>query len=802
MRNKAINRLLTVCFIILISISIFLMGLSMINIDDTTPWIQGLKSNAVNISTWILTVVFGVISIKLRRPVLKREQYCFDRYFIDRVEERNVLFTFLESKKDEDRALFIVKGGMCRGKTTLLQRFADDVNGYGSADLFREQGKWFRKYAAYYVEIDSCSENILCEISKALFKNDNLDTYDKLTKFLKKASYRKNTVLLIDNISRMQDYLATETACKLLYKNPTLKIILSITEENFAESPVRKPYTLIPPLFGEMHINELAKAFHKDISIKMNKEIVRISNGIPSYVIMIFKTGILDKPITLSNFEDMQNVVQMQLLRLGTDRFIVDYLVCLKLCYDGPISKGELISLSKASEHQLEKVFDMALAEERIIDHQAYVFMNELLVKCCLKTVVCSKYLPEIYSFYQSRNTDIALVASIIQSDNLKTEKIKKALKEKYNQGKFLIFTKLGSLDQDGMLCAFHNDIDLYNFFRFYHLSSLLQLGEYSLAISTLKLYEKSTISLPPLQHTYTQWEFDLQYLIIDLHHLSNQFRLALAEIEAILSQEERLSKGRQYKLLYLQAHCLKHLGNQLADADHILAYMQTMKLPNTLKIKVLYSRLSIHMFWGDSKFNYDSIIRLLQELVQKETPEWAHTLRHIAYYKWTQTGSAEDALKIIDIGLEVLRRTRWRIIYDFYFERAEWMRIRNNEAKNTIYEAKDILSFYEKALDFAIENNDINLACCVRLGKILTCLPHKGESVSWRKEQLTTVNREFLKMNDAGLEINKTYAQYMRFLLLGEKPTQEFIRYCEVNRFYNLGQHITNQENLKLTVM
>ena len=91
----------------------------------------------------------------------------------------------------------------------------------------------------------------------------------------------------------------------------------------------------------------------------------------------------------------------MQLNRLGEERDIAGYLAYLKLCYDGMIPKAELMSLADVPELQLKSVFDAALAEERIINKQAYIFMNDLVAKCCLETINRRKYLPKICSFYE-----------------------------------------------------------------------------------------------------------------------------------------------------------------------------------------------------------------------------------------------------------------------------------------------------------------------------------------------------------------------------------------------------------------
>ena len=802
MLNKTINRGLTAAFIVAMTVSILFMILPLVDIGNEMSWLQTMKENSVNTSTWIITVVFGISSIKLRRPVLKREQYCFDPHFVDRVDERNLLYAFLQADGSTDNRLFVVKGGMCRGKTVLLQRFADDVNGFYNDQIHRKRGLLRKKYSAYYIAISSSAEDILTEIGKTLSPHGNLDTYEKVKTFLRKASYTKNTVLLIDNISRAKNHQATETAHKLLYHNPSLWVILSITEETPLVSSSREQRTLTPPLFGEMHINELAKTFHQKLTHRTNEEIIRISSGIPAYVVLLFRASILDRPTTLSNFENMQNIVQMQLNRLGEERDIAGYLACLKLCYDGMIQKAELMSLADVPELQLKSVFDAALAEERIINKQAYIFMNDLVAKCCLETINRRKYLPKICSFYEVRNPEIAIVASIIQGENLDLNNTMRTLQEAYERRKFLLFVKLGNLDDAGILFEFKSNLDLYNVFRFYYLGSLLQLGEYALAISTLQSYEDSNIPLPSLQRAFDESEFEFQYLIIDLHHLSNRFQLALGEIDSLLQEKDKLTENHLCYLLYLKAHCLKHLGNHLEEADYILAQMEHKKLPHSLYVKVLYSRLTIHMFWGDADFDYTSVLERIKGINQSKTPEWAHSLRHIATYEWLHTKSASNALEIIDSGLKVLEETRWRIIYDFYFEKAEWMRIQNENENKSIHPPQDILGYYEKALEFADKNGDINLACCARMGRILTLFPHRARNPEWKAEQLQVINDELLKMKEAGLEINRAYLQYVKFLLLREKPSEEFKIYCEQNRFSNLVLHMLCQQELKLTVM
>ena len=76
---------------------------------------------------------------------------------------------------------------------------------------------------------------------------------------------------------------------------------------------------------------------------------------------------------------------------------------------------------------------------------------------------------------------------------------------------------------------------------------------------------------------------------------------------------------------------------------------------------------------------------------MDKESPEWMHTLLHIAHYQWKRTGNAKETLLVIQTSLNSLEMTRWRIIYDFYFEKAEWMRIENDSSPVTIHNTSDI---------------------------------------------------------------------------------------------------------------
>ena len=807
MRNRNLNYIgltLFIMFIFVSSIPIILPLLPctycfLLKHPDGLLKYLDMENPFLNASSWFLTVLFGVLSVKFRKTVLKHETYCRDKYFVDRLQERDVLFSFLEMKNKEDGSLFFLKGGMCRGKSILIKRFADDVNRRSRRSSLLKNHSKAKRYSAYYISIDEHNSDIFLCISQILHGDDALNTCGKVVDFLKKASYRSKTLIIIDNICKEQSRAAIEAAHALLYKNVFLKIILVITED----AKIMRPDALIPPLFGEMHVQELSQAYNKPLSPEEQKQILRISGGVPSYVRMLFHTNIVETPVQLSNIEDIQYIIKEQLSLLDSSNKITAYLSCLSLCYEGAILKKDILMLAKASEAQLASVLDAALAHEYKKHQKSYIQMDILVAQCCRKLVFQNEFLKDIYSFYSRRDkkNDIALIAILMLPVQQNTAVSKDLFLEKYAQKKFLFFARLGILDREYKLLYLYEKIEIYNEFRHYYLSSLLQLGQYSLAIEELDRYEHSEISLPSLHRSNELFGFEMQYLIIDLHHLSNQFELALGEIEAILSQDENLKEDYTDRLLYLKAHCLKHLGDNLYEADSILKKLSKKNLTQAMLVKVLYSRIAIHLFWGDKSFPYEAIIHMLKNISEENSPEQVHMLRHVAHYYRKMKNDSHEALNIINSSLERLEINRWRIIYDFYFEKAELMRIQNAE-QTASHAIPAILSLYDQAIDFAEENKDINLACCARLGKILALWPAYRNSSPWRKDQLCIAEDEYRKVKKANLSINSAYAAYVKFLLSDEQPSQEFLIYCKRNNYDDLVRQIENQEILKLTVM
>lgn len=798
MRNRIKNFLIGGSLFILLLVAYGLTISPVYNNFLNKFYSENLKDMFMAIGSLIVTTLTLLGTIKLRKPILKPSIYCKDNFFVDRTTERKTLFSFLTTENAEGNTLFFVKGSMCRGKTALLQYFADEVN--KNSELQKEYPK-SKEYSAYYVAISQSSDNILSEISASLSISETINTCDQLYKFLKATRYRKKVLLIIDNVSRNQKSQVIEVANSLLYDNSLhLKIILGITE-NVTNS---RTNILEPPLFGEIQVMELAQRYRRNISDKEKGDIVRISNGIPSYIRIIFDAQL--SGTNLSNIEDIQGAVQEQLNYLTADNKIAAYLACLNLCYDSAIAKDELLALAEASQNQLEEVLNAALASETMSRKDTFISMDSLVAKCCRNTIYCPMYFLKIYEFYKqlNPNSDIAFISLFLLTDVTAQQQITiDLLEKKYAEKKFLLFAKLGELEQEENIPIFHENYDLYNNFRYFYLSSLLELGEYVLAIDKLKQYENSEQNLPSLRTSYTASQFKMQYLIINLHHLSNQFVLALWEMETILSQATAIQLDHRSELLYLKAHCLKHVGSQLKEADNILKELEKNKLHSqSLYIKVLASRMAIHLFWGDSAYDYKTTLLYLKSLPQNKLPEQLHAVRHIAHYAWKEKNNVNEALTIIDSGLDILEVRRWRIIYDFYFEKAEWLRIQNAESASIVNDISTILCFYEKAITFGEENMDNNLACCARLGKILTLFPEHGHSETWCAEQIKIVDHEYMVMEEAHLEINRAYALYVKTLLSKERPSHKFIQYCVECDYYDLVQHMEKGKPLKLTVM
>ena len=59
--------------------------------------------------------------------------------------------------------------------------------------------------------------------------------------------------------------------------------------------------------------------------------------------------------------------------------------------------------------------------------------------------------------------------------------------------------------------------------------------------------------------------DFEYQYLLIDLDHLTNYLKNAVTFSHALF--EKATSKEQKIKCQYLYAHCLRHLGEDLDQA-------------------------------------------------------------------------------------------------------------------------------------------------------------------------------------------------------------------------------------------
>ena len=136
MRHKWENLIRSILFILLVILSLVCTILPLIEQSFHILFIKDISNDLVTIGMWLATALSGFLCLKQHKIVLKHEIYCRDSHFIDRMDERNILFSFLVSKNNV-HSLFFVKSSMCRGKTMLLQRFADDVNHQGLKNEFQ-----------------------------------------------------------------------------------------------------------------------------------------------------------------------------------------------------------------------------------------------------------------------------------------------------------------------------------------------------------------------------------------------------------------------------------------------------------------------------------------------------------------------------------------------------------------------------------------------------------------------------------------------------------------------------------------
>ena len=798
--KKRIMQFVYICFGILFICTLVVSVLSLIK----------LQTNYFNIASLSFSILTFFITFNKSKSIkiVSPEQYQFDKHFVGREDEKKKLNILIEnmfnSVSPENCPISCVSGSSGVGKTLFLRDFADNINHDPKAFIFT-------KASAYYVHLDN-KESFLNNCAKQLgLTGGDVDTAQKLSLRLIQSAINPKVILIIDNLDTSSLREMHDFAIALLTDRKSLVIVLGVTATQGVNAEI------VPQLFCQNELILLEKSYKQFLNEDIRSNIIELSNGLPAYVRFLYNSYVSKETLLLSNSEEISRYIESQIKRLNDQsKRLLAIVSFLKLIHDASIEQKALLGIAESgTEQDLMQLLDASLIVYK--ENETKVHIESIISEQCRKYLDTHRKWAfyRIYLFYYKnpKSSDIA-AAALLLSDctDYDEEWLMNTLSFQFYNNSYFYWRTLGNFDlQYWTNRYFTNNGKLYNEFRYYFLESLLQLGKYPDAYKAMGDYDNGFIPLPPITQCKTDIEFGMQFLIADLHHLCNRFTEAVDYAEIL---EKAASGTRQARCQYLRAHCMKHIGKNLFDADILLQSIiknQQLEILD-LRIKAIYSRIAIHTFWNDNNFDYLADFRKIEKIITKSTHPLAsaqNVERHKAIYYLKICKDSNRALSILEDTLIILNKTQQRIKYDFYFEIAEVLRLKVNlnDMANNYDKAK---RYYQRTEEFANEVGDYNLYSCALLGQLLMKYQQASSVYNTCDEimhDITIVNEILAKTKEYELNINHSYAQFIKAFLLKERIPDTAIKYWRKMSYIDIlnaaNELNTNKTfSLKLTVM
>lgn len=256
--------------------------------------------------------------------------------------------------------------------------------------------------------------------------------------------------------------------------------------------------------------------------------------------------------------------------------------------------------------------------------------------------------------------------------------------------------------------------------FRFARASELAGLGRYEQA--EVELHSSSIVRarLSP-DRDDTELQTDLRFLQADIAHLLNRYDES-AQMFADLGRwaEKRRRDALHALCLWGQAHVLRHQGRNLEEAMSLFERATVLSEANGqlfTRVKAITGATGIKVLVGDVPDDEEELLASLEQEIATSSTHDGHMLeiwKYQAQVAWLR-GRREDAATIIESAIRRALALNDRLLYNLYFERAEYARFEGDFAS--------ALHDYGRVLNFGEENRDRNLIANALLGNVLVAL-------------------------------------------------------------------------------
>jgi tetratricopeptide (TPR) repeat protein len=256
--------------------------------------------------------------------------------------------------------------------------------------------------------------------------------------------------------------------------------------------------------------------------------------------------------------------------------------------------------------------------------------------------------------------------------------------------------------------------------FRFARASELAGLGQYKDAENELR--SSSIVQMRWQRDTEaSELQADLRFLQADIAHLLNRYDEAAHMFHDLgeWAAEARRS-GLQARCVWGHGHVLRHQGRHLKHALELFEQATRLAEASEEVFPKVYSvtgAIGIKVVLGDVSPDEERRLGELEREIASASAHDGHLLevwKSQAQIAWLHSES-EVALGIVDAGIERALELNDRLLYNFYFERAEYDRLSGDYL--------DALRGYERVLEFGTGNGDRNLISNALLGLALVDL-------------------------------------------------------------------------------
>ncbi|HEV7564396.1 MAG TPA: AAA family ATPase [Microbacteriaceae bacterium] len=313
---------------------------------------------------------------------------------------------------------------------------------------------------------------------------------------------------------------------------------------------------------------------------------------------------------------------------------------------------------------------------------------------------------------------------------------------------------------------------DLFHFAR---ASELAGLGRYEQAEEELLLSSVVRTRWGP-DTEGTDLEADLRFLQADIAHLLNRYDESAQMFEDLGNWAATTNR---YKLRALcvwgQGHVLRHQGRDLEKA--LSLFEQAAGLAEAAgelfpRVKAVTGATGIKVLIGVVPNDEEDLLAALEREIAASSTHDGYMLevwKYQAQIAWLR-GRRRKAAELIESAIERALALNDRLLYNLYFERAEYARLTGD------YPAA--LRDYGQVLDFGNGNRDRNLIANALLGNVLVELAMgQWRDHLTREEARASVLRARQIAIEADIAITAATADAVVVMLDEPAPTPESIR-------------------------